>query len=192
MSDRAAVLTSRVAEEWLQTYGEMRYEHYQSKASIARVKTAASQVARLQSAAIKAALDGLVLPGVHAALDELIDPIIHAADSFRTAHEEENLRDKRLMYKLVPQRRVLCTAEMLVETACGELVKRLSELAVYDIPLEQSMQRELLMNPGFEEHLEDWGEVMRLDANHGPMTLHIPPSTLHIPPSTLQHSTGVC
>jgi hypothetical protein len=165
---KVEALTSRISEEWLQTLGEMHFDHYHSQASIARQKDAAWRIAQLQSSAIKAALDGKLLPGVQDALDELIDPIMAAIQRFHNPRTEADAREKRLVYKLRPRRRVLATIDSLKENSRGKLIKCTEELIAYDLPLEESMQRELILNPAFAAHLQDWGEVRPRPANLRP------------------------
>jgi hypothetical protein len=71
-----------IGEAWLDTCTELRYEHYQSGATVQRVKDAQRAITSAQTAAVKSAVAQHMKPGVN--LDALIDPIMEATDRYRT------------------------------------------------------------------------------------------------------------
>jgi len=145
-SEDSELDVSLIQNEFLQCTGEMHYEHFVSKADVQRHKEAAERVQLAQSKAIKKALDGKVAPGDKLKLDAVIDTIMSANDKYRHPKTEEHAQRKRLeRFEVVPRRRALSG-----EREDGE------ESYMYDIPLEESLQREAFYNPDFAQHMKDW------------------------------------
>ena len=123
---------------------DMRVNHYLPQSSVQCHKEGIARLASAQSAAIKEALRGKLKEGVD--LDELIDPIMKAHEKFRDKRAEARARDSSYHYQVTPRKR------LLPPTAGGNPV------TVWDVPLEESLQRELYYNPSFSEYFVDWGD----------------------------------
>ena len=145
-----------IAEEFLDECTELRYEQYISPANVQRVKDLVTRVTAQQTAAIKRAVAPHLQPNAN--LDDLIDPIMQATDRYRTEWREQSGRVQRQSYRVQPVRRSLGTHPVEHDLGGGRMETRQEELFVYDIPIEQSLQRELLYNPEFGEHMCDWAE----------------------------------
>ena len=137
---------NRIQQEQLLSTAELHYEHHAPKATIQRGCDAARDVAALQSKAIKKALRGKVKEGV--SLDALIDPIMQASHAYRGKRAwKTGIAKVTSDYEVRPVRRQLCAASPDQE-----------ELFMYDVPIEQSLEREAQYNPAFAQYLVDWGE----------------------------------
>jgi hypothetical protein len=128
----------------LDVCADMHLNHYLPQSSVQCHKEGIAKLASAQSAAIKEALRGHLKEGVE--LDTLIDPIMKAQEKFRDRRAESRARNSNYHYKVTPRKR------LLPPTAGGNSV------TVWDVPLEESLQRELYYNPSFSEHFIDWGD----------------------------------
>ena len=137
---------SNVDSVFLQSCGELHYEHFVSTANTQRHKEACARVSAAQTKAIKKALNGKLVPGVD--LDSIIGPIMGVADKFQHKVSERNAHLARFgdEFRVTPRRRSLGVCE---DTG--------AEIYMYDVPLEESLQREAFYNPDFAAHLDDWG-----------------------------------
>ena len=146
---------AQIRDLYLDEYGRMHYEHYATPADVQRAKLAAQHVSAKQTAAIKRALKASCLPGTD--LDSLIDPIMQANDAYINHDAEVNARNARYEYSVTPRRRSLGIIDEVVNTGGGHSMTRTSELYMYDIPLEETLQRQLYYDRDFGQHFVDWG-----------------------------------
>ena len=158
--DACQAITERdidnIAEGFLDECTELRYEQYISPANVQRVKDLVTRVTAQQTAAIKRAIAPHLI-GSETNLDDLIDPIMQATDRYRTQQRELSGRQRRQTYRVHPMRRSLGTHPIEHDVGGGRMETRNEELYMYDIPIEQSLQREVLYNPDFAKHFRDWG-----------------------------------
>jgi hypothetical protein len=156
--DAALAKTERacdgIAEAFLDECTELRFEQYISPANIQRIKQADKRMTAQKTAAVKRAIQPHV--GADVNLDLLIDPIMKASDRYSTAKREARGRKNRQPYRVIPVKRSLGTHAVEYDVGDGKMETRQEELFVYDIPLEQSLQRELLYNPEFAQYMTDW------------------------------------
>ena len=158
--DAGATIAERdvthIAESFLEECTELRYEQYNAPANVQRIKDAMTRVTARQTAAIKRAIAHHVSPCLD--LDELIDPIMTASQQYSTSWREQRGREQRQQYRVQPVRRSLGTHPIQHEVRDGQFETRPEELFAYDIPIEQSLQRELMYNPSFAPYMSDWSE----------------------------------
>lgn len=144
-----------IAEEFLDECTELRYEQYISPANVQRVKGSFNRITSRQTAAVKRVLEQHVSRDVN--LDELIDPIMKATQRYSTEKREARGRLERQSFNITPIKRSLGTHPIEYDVGGGVMEERDEELFTYDIPIEQSLQREMLYNATFAEHMQDWG-----------------------------------
>ena len=82
---------------------------------------------------------------------------MQANDAFINHDAEVNARSARYEYHVTPRRRSLGTVDEVVDTGGGHSITRTSEVYMYDIPLEESLQRQLYYDQDFSQHFVDWG-----------------------------------
>ena len=135
----------RIEQETLLSNAELHYEHHVQTATIQRAKEGSSRVSTLQSKAIKRALKGKLQPGV--SLDGVIDDIMDASSRYSSLrHEAAGVEELIKEFRVTPIRRSLRPAS-----------QDEAELFMYDIPIEQSIEREMQLNPEFAQYVRDWG-----------------------------------
>ena len=161
---------AQIRDLYLDVYGRMHYEHYATPADVQRAKLAAQRVSAKQTDAIKRALKASCLPGTD--LDSLINPIMQANEAYINHDAEVNARNARYEYSVTPRRRSLGTIDEVVNTGGGHSMTRTSELYMYDIPLEETLQRQLYYDRDFGQHFVDWGGAFHC---HMPTLLSPPP-----------------
>ena len=145
-NERIELDISKIQQEALHSSAELHYEHYIPTAHKQHFKEASERIAKLQSSAIKRALHGKLLPGT--SLDELIDPIMEACKIFKDKRaEEKGIRVLTSEFPVKPRRRVLRE---------GDIVADIPELFMYDVPIEESIEREMQYNPHFAQYMVDW------------------------------------
>ena len=127
----------------LDACADIHLQHFMPQSAVQRHKEALTAVAAAQTQAIKAALDGKLKAGCK--LEDLLDPIMRATERFREVRAEHTGREALYAKntQVTPRARTL-------QGAGGK------QVVVYDIPLEESMQRELYYNPVFANHFRDW------------------------------------
>lgn len=139
---------SRIKQCHIDQCAEARFEHCVSNANVQRQKEATQQLVGEMATAVKRTLEGRVKDGVN--LDALIDPIMSALEDVKSSKAEASMRQGLLSHNVVPRRRSL--GEGIGEDG------RPCELFMYDVPLEQSLQREYMHNPSFASYMTDWAE----------------------------------
>ena len=146
---------SNVADAFLEQCTELRYEHHFSGADMVRTKDVMRTMASRQTDALKKALAPHMLADT--SLDDLIDPIMKATDRYHSSFREGTARKAGQAYQVAPVRRSLGTHPVKYDAGGGVMKIRHEELFAFDIPLEQSLQRELMHNDQFlHEAMNDW------------------------------------
>lgn len=129
----------------------LHYEHHVSQATLQRSRESTQRVMKLQSAAIKDAIHKQMQNGGSVAnLDGTIDTIMSCLDSVVPSRRMNEAQSKQLWnpqqsFTLQPRRRTLPNGGTM-----------------YDLPLEETVQRQLYMDPAFASYFTtDWGSLPR-------------------------------
>jgi len=153
--------TSKVRSTFLNGLTNLRYEKYTKNSAVQEAKEMFASVNRQQKEAIKKVL---LAADVNLPVDSLIDPIMDIASGVMLKKSEHAARLAQYVCPLCPVKRHLGKVGTSVQLGERRICEA-SDASMYDIPLEQYIQRQLLYDPTFASNLVDWAELPR--ANDG-------------------------
>ena len=144
-TDKVARAVQAVEQAHLNSCADIHLKHFIPQSAVQGHKEALHSLIEAQTRAIKVSLQGKLKEGV--SLDDAIGPIMRACEQFRSPNSEHCARAASYPTntQVTPQRR-----DLPAVNEAGESVW------VYDIPLEESLQRELYYRPAFAQHFCDW------------------------------------
>jgi len=135
----------------IEEQASLHFEEYIPKGSLQHARERTRQIMELQGEAIKAAIrDNRETGGSAEALDAVIDSIMscinpHMSTKRMDGAQGQELWNAQQSYTVQPRRRVLPNGGIM-----------------YDLPIEETVQRQLYMDPVFAEcFTTDWGDLPR-------------------------------
>jgi len=148
-----------IESRYLDGLSDMRYEHYCSNASVQQAKQLFHDVNMLQRKAIERILKNAP---ADADLDTLLDDVFSATTKYLSRASEMSSCSRRVKYNVMPAARSL--GQLANSVTLGERRILHSESAVmYDVPLDQQIQRQLFYDREFAHLLIDWGDLSTSD-----------------------------
>lgn len=152
-------MADAIESRYLDGFADMRFEHYCSGTSIQQAKQVFRDVNALQRRAIERILKNA--PD-DAKLDDLLDSVFSISAKYLSKAAEMSALSSRMKYNVSPRPHSLGRVASNVKVGDRNIVYT-QEAVMYNVPIDQQIQRQLFYDLDFARLLVDWGALPRSD-----------------------------